>query len=332
MRQVDDGGRDEGGSLADLVDADRRIPLLESIPISAIIKVAVIALLFAGVNWRQFPILFGTWRHNPNWSHGFVIPLFSLYLLYARREDLLTATRRVFIWALPMVILSIVLIIISYYPIRTYWFCQLAMIALLFWLVWYLAGTKVIRVTWLPILFLIFALPIPSILYSRIAVPLQNFAAGFSAAILQIFGVLIDVTASQLMITSMDGNRHALTIAEACSGVRSLMAFMALGVAWAYLEIRPIWQRIVLVVSAVPIAILCNVFRVTITSSMYVIDKPELGQDFMHEFTGILMLIPAVGMFWALSKLLEALFVEVEDDQNGQRLEKPAGSAEDADA
>ncbi|MHC4295383.1 MAG: exosortase/archaeosortase family protein [Planctomycetota bacterium] len=181
------------------------------------------------------------------------------------------------------------------------------------WFVWYLAGSSVIRVTWLPILFLTFAMPIPPTLYSRIAVPLQNFAARFSAIILQIFGVVIDITASRMSITSMGGNQYGLTVAEACSGVRSLMAFLALGVAWAYLENRAIWQRAVLVASAVPVAILCNVIRVTITSSMYVFDKPELGQDFMHEFTGILMLAPALAMFWGLSKLLESIFVEVED-------------------
>jgi len=107
-------------------------------------------------------------------------------------------------------------------------------------------------------------------------------------------------------------------VAEACSGMRLLMAFFALGVATAYLEMRPIWQRIVLVTAALPIAVLCNVLRVTITCSMYYIDQPELGQGVLHNFAGMLMLIPAFGMLWVLGWLLNRLFVDVEEEEDDQ--------------
>jgi exosortase len=166
-------------------------------------------------------------------------------------------------------------------------------------------------------------------LYSQIALPLQNLAAKLSTVALRVMGSQIEVSASALTITSLAGQVHHLTVAEACSGVRSLMAFLALGVAWAYLEQRPIWQRVVLVLFAAPIAIFCNVIRVTTTCSMFVLDKPEMGQSFMHEVTGIVMLAPALAMFWGLSKLLEHLFVEVEveDEQDGQRPSAEGGQA-----
>ena len=175
-----------------------------------------------------------------------------------------------------------------------------------------------IRITWLPIMYLVFAMKIPEMLYTSISVPLQELAAICSVIFLKVFGVTIDVSASALTIISISGQKHGLTVAETCSGVRSLMAYLALGVAWAYLEQRPIWQRVLLVLLAGPIAILCNVIRVAITCSMYVIDKPELGRDFMHTFTGILMLGPAVLMFWGLSKLLQNLFVEVDEQESVQ--------------
>ena len=108
------------------------------------------------------------------------------------------------------------------------------------------------------------------------------------------------------------------------------MAFMALGVAWAYLEYRPVWQRVVLVASAVPIVLLCNVLRVATTCLMYVLDQPELGKDFMHEFVGLLMLIPAAGMLWVLSRLLKAFFVEETDEAeaDGPPAEATGGLAE----
>ncbi len=288
-------------------------------------KIAIIAALFAWMNWWQFEILWDKWD-DPNWSHGFIIPLFSLYLLYARREELFSAERRVCIWGLPLVILSILVILAGVVFIGTYWVCEMGMVMLLFGLVWYLAGPKVLRFTWLPILFLAFAMPIPTMAYNMIAYPLQNLAALCSTVLLRLCGVTINVTASNMVITSISGVEHPLTVAEACSGVRSLMAYLALGVAWSYLEDRPIWQRVILVGAAIPIAIFCNVIRVTITCTMFVIDKQELGEKFMHTFTGMLMLAPALLMFWGLGKLMSSLFVEVDEESDEESSDSPLTS------
>jgi len=315
--QVDREQQRKNSSLVEMVHPQQEISLRQQFGWTAGIKIAVIAALLGWFNWWQFPRMVWTWLIDPNWSHGFVIPLFSVYLLYARRDELLTAKRSVCVLGLPLMILSIAFIVVSFAFIHTPWLCELGMIALLFSVVLYLGGVEVIRITWLPIVFLFFAMPIPEMLYRRISVPLQELAAAASAWTLGALGVDIDVTASALTLTSIGGEKHSLTVAEACSGVRSLMAYLALGVAWAYLERRPIWQRVVLVISAAPIAILCNVIRVTITCGMYVLDRPELGRDFMHTFTGILMLGPAVLMFWAVGKLIQALFIEVDEDEEG---------------
>ena len=131
----------------------------------------------------------------------------------------------------------------------------------------------------------------------------------------QVLGIDISSTASALTLTSKGGLERNLTVAEACNGMRLLTAFLALGVATAYLDDKPIWQRVILVVAAVPIAIFCNVIRVSFTCWTYYIDKPEMGQDFMHFFAGIMMLIPAFGMLWGWAWLLRNLFVEDTDDR-----------------
>ncbi len=327
---MNSGEKSRPVSLADMVDSRPKLAFSESFPKETLIKIAVIAALVAWMNWWQLRFLVGVWEHNPNWSHGFIIPFFSIYLLYARRNELLSAKRRVCLWALPLVIISIAGIIVSFYPIRTYWFCHLGLVMLLFSLVLYLGGWQIIKVTWLPIAFLVFAMPLPTMLYERIALPLQELAAMVSANVLTLCGVEINVSASSLNITSLTGVKHPLVVAEACSGVRSLMAYLSLGVAWAYLENRPVWQRIILALSAGPIAILCNVLRVIITCTMFVIDKPQLGQKFMHEFTGMLMLVPAILMFWGLSVLLQCLFVEVDDEPEDS--DEPDSSTEGAQA
>ena len=279
-------------------------------------KVAVLGGLFAWLNWWQFRRLISVWRDDVNWSHGFMIPLFSLYLLYSRREELLAAPRRVCLLGLPIFIGGVLMSLLGFYPISNTWLSQLSMVITLFGLVLYLAGPGVMRYAWLPILYLALAMPIPTILYTRIATPLQNLAAVVSTNIMMMLNVQVEVSASNIKLLSHSGQEYSVTVAEACSGMRSLLAFVALGVAWAYLEARPLWQRVVLVLSAVPVAVLLNIVRVTITGWMYVIDRPELGQKFMHEFMGMMMLAPALAIFWGLSYCLRHLFVEVDEDDD----------------
>jgi exosortase len=194
----------------------------------------------------------------------------------------------------------------------------------LFGLVLYVAGPAVAKLSALPIFYLCLAMPIPRLWYTQLATPLQELAAQSSCLLLRLFGVVIRVTASRLEIVSQSGRTYDLTVVEACSGVRSLIAYVALGVAWAYLETRPVWQRVALVLAAVPIALLCNVLRVAVTCSMFVADRPELGRDFMHEFMGLAMLVPAVVLFWLLGRLLGALYVE-DDEEDDQPAPRGAG-------
>lgn len=302
--------------LAELVREEQTPTLGESLPAASWVKLAVLAGLFAWLNFWQFRIMVQVWTDDGDWSHGFLIPLFSLYLLYSRREELLAAPRRRCLLGLPLLLGGVALSLVGVYPIQNHWISHLGMIPALLGLVLYVAGPKVLRVAWVPIVFLIFAMPLPGSLYGRLALPLQNIAAAASQVILHFCGVEITGRQSQLTLISISGVPRPLMVAEACSGMRMLMAFLALGVATAYLDERPTWQRVTLVVMAVPIAVLSNVIRVVITSTMFVVDRPELGQDFMHRFTGMVMLIPALLMFLGLSALLSALFVEDDEDES----------------
>ncbi len=288
----------------------------EAFPPATLVKAGILAALFCWLNFWQFQLLQSKWLIDPNWSHGFLIPLFSLYLLYSRRAELFGARRRTCLWGLPLMVLGLLLALAGTSFFRNHWISHMGMIALLFGLVLYLAGPSVIRVVWLPIVFLAFAMPVPDYVYSKIALPLQNLAASSSRTVLSPF---LEITAKQssLILVSASGVERPLQVAEACAGMRLLVAFMALGVAMAYLEDRPMWQRLALVVMGVPIAIACNVFRVVITCLMNYWDRPELGKDFMHSFTGMLMLVPAMLMLGGLSWLLRRLFIEeeVEDSQ-----------------
>ncbi len=325
------------GSLAELVAESAAPTFRQSFPADSCARIVILAGVLAWMNFWQLRIMVRTWMDNGNWSHGFLIPLFSLYFLYSRRDELFLAGRRVCMWGLGLMILGILMILAGLYVYQTvwkgFWICHVGIIPTVMGLVLYLAGPRVLRVVWLPVVFLIFAMPLPDTTYGRIALPLQNLAAAASAAVLKLCGVDIIVKASELTLVSVSGIQRDLTVAEACSGVRMLVAFMALGVAMAYLDDKPIWQRVTLVLMGVPIAIACNVMRVIITSTAYVMDKPDFGKDFMHSFTGMLMLIPALLMLWGLGWVLQGLFVadgqdEEDQDEDGKGL--PDDAKEDS--
>jgi exosortase len=328
------------GSLAELVAESAAPTFLQSFPLETCARIAILAGVLVWVNFWQLRIMVRTWMDDGNWSHGFLIPLFSIYFLYSRRDELFSAGRRVCMWGLGLMLLGILVILGGVYLKQAYrsglfdWFCRVGIVPTVMGLVLYLAGPRVLRVVWLPIAFLVFAMPLPSDTYSKIALPLQNLAAAASAAVLKLCGVNIIVKASELTLVSVSGITRDLTVAEACSGVRMLVAFMALSVAMAYLDDKPIWQRVTLVLMGVPIAVASNVLRVIITSTAYVMDKPDFGKDFMHSFTGMLMLVPALLMLWGLGWLLQSLFVadgqdEQDQDESGKGLPDDAkeGSA-----
>ena len=306
-----------GGSLADAIAIDDRADSAHAVSLSTALKVFVLAGLVVAMNYRQFPAMVRVWLDDPNWSHGFIIPLFSLYLFYARRRDLLAAKRTANIWGLALLIVSGLGQVLTYW-INNPWSGQVTMLGVLLGLVLYLGGWQIFKLSWLPILFLVFAMPIPGSKYSQLALPLQNIAAKFSATIISAMGISIEVRQSTLFMETITGQMEKLSVEEACSGVRLLMAFVALSVAMAYLADRPLWQRVVMVLMGVPIAIFCNILRVTITCLCFYFDRGEFGRDFMHEFTGMIMLIPAFVLLWLMSLLLSSMYVDQDEDDEAE--------------
>lgn len=306
-------------SLVDMIGNDPQdIPASAGIPRYSWIKVVVIGLLLCAFYWSDLTKLVRGWLSDANWSHGFIIPLFSLYLLYNWRGKFFAAHRRVCLWGLMIVLLGLLVKVYGAVVFPNNWIQQLTIPVMIFGAVLYLCGPRMAAITFVPIFFLTLAMPFPDNLYQRISLPLQNFAAKMSAMILSGCGVVVKVTSSHLEIVSTSGQIQELTVAEACSGVRSLMAFVALGVAMAFVEERAFWQRMVIVLAGIPIAIFVNVLRVTATASMFYYDKPQLGKDFMHHAMGMVLLIPALLLLLLLSTLLNKMYIEEDEDEHDE--------------
>jgi len=145
---------------------------------------------------------------------------------------------------------------------------------------------------------------------------MRQWAAAGATAVLDLVPQL-EATTSGVIIDVIYKGHHlepGLDVAEACSGMRLLTAFFALGVAMAYLHYRPMWQRLVLLASTIPIAILCNIIRVIITGLIYVLINPEYAQGIYHDLLGIAMLPLAFGLYGILAWFMSNLFIESEQN------------------
>ncbi len=300
------------------------------------IKAAIVSLLIWWIFREEINSIVTRWVRDSSWSHGFLIPLFSLYFLNQKKDDLLAIEKTSPSWlvGLPALLFFLILYPLNIVQFKFGYGKPLIMIATLGATVLFLGGWKVIRYTWLPVCYLFFAVPLPARLYSQITIPMRKLASQVATMLLnlvpdlqaQAHGVVIDVVYKGQPL------EPALDVAEACSGMRLLMAFLALGVAMAYLHERPIWQRLVLLATTIPIAILCNVVRVTITGFIYILWDPKYAQGIYHDMLGMLMLPLAFCLYGGLAWLMTNLFVEEGEDQVEEDIivrKKPSSQTEE---
>jgi exosortase len=303
------------------------------------LKMAILAALFGFLFRGELKETVHLWLTDPSWSHGFLIPLFSLYFIHQRRREILgleyapdplaellhgRRPGRLLPGQTRPNYLGLLLLfgILAFYafnvvsPAGYAYGRPLSVIAALGAVVLFLGGWRLVRHTWLPIAFLVFAVPLPRRYYDGMTLPLRQIAASVATALLNlVHGV--DATASGVVIDIVyEGQRlgSGLNVEEACSGMRLLMAFVALGVAMAYLHYRPMWQRAVLLLSTMPIAVLCNIIRVTVTGFIYVLAEPKYTQGIYHDALGLAMLPLAFAFYGVLAMFMSSLFVEEERD------------------
>lgn len=188
------------------------------------------------------------------------------------------------------------------------------MVTSIFGIVLALCGWEVMRIAWFPCVFLVCMLPWPGLVYSKLAMPLQELSAQVGVITMQIFGVNVEKIGTTMLMHRTDGRGdRPLDVAEACAGLKSLMTFVSLGAAVAFLSDRPLWQRLIITFSAVPIAILCNALRVSGQGLLdYYVDE-SWSNGFAHQFAGLIMLLPGFLLLMGVVWVLDMMFVD--DDE-----------------
>jgi len=283
------------------------------------IRILIIGGLFWYLFHREIDDIVYRWVIDSSWSHGFLIPLFSLYFVNQHKEKILNLQTKPNYLGLLFLICSILFYIFNIVsPSGWAYFRALSMIAALGSVVLLLGGWSLLKYTWLPIAFLTFAVPLPGRIYRGITIPMRQWAATAAAGLLNLVDGM-EATARGVVIDVIYKGKElepSLDVAEACSGMRLLMAFLALGVAMAYLHYRPVWQRIVLLVSTIPIAITCNIVRVTATGFIYVLIHPKYTQGIYHDALGMAMLPLAFGLYGFLAWFMSSLFINEDEAVN----------------
>lgn len=219
-------------------------------------------------------------------------------------------------WGLGTLLAGLLLSAYGIWPGQNDFVWDVGMILTLFGVVLTMCGWAVMKIVWFPIAFLVCALPWPPLVYSAIALPLQKIAAVSSVAIMNVLGVEASHGGSKIFIAQFDpvtGRQladRALNVAEACAGLVSLMTFISIAAAIAFLSGRAMWQKLIITASAVPIAIVCNIIRVAGVGMLDKYGGREWSDGFAHQFAGMVLLLPAFFLIMLVCWIVDQLVIE----------------------
>ena len=259
---------------------------------ATVIAVAAVAASILACYFHVLGHLAYRWSHEEDYSHGFLVPVFSVWLLWSRRQMLATSnTSFQGRW------IGLALIAASAgirWAALNFGFALLEPVALVVCLAGVMGtigGWRMLHWSWPALLFLFFMIPLPGVIASRMSGPLQRIATVSSTYVLQTLGV--HAVASGNVIWLSQGQ---IGVVEACSGLRMLVMFAAVTVAAAFLLGGSRWERAVIVISSPAIAIASNVFRITATGLAQELISPDFAHKIFHDFAGWIMMPLAIAL------------------------------------
>jgi exosortase len=289
-------------------DPSQRTPLL--------ILGGLVVLLVAAY-WDMFALTSSAWNEGL-YSHGWIVPVFALALMWMRWEPFgpVPARERWIGLALLVLGLSMRLVAAEFgmNPVD-----RLSFLPAIFGVFMLVGGFHIIRWAGPALGFLIFMFPLPTKLEVLVLLRLQRLASICSTFVLQTMGIAAFRQGNLISVPGAD-----LNIADACSGLRMATIFGALAVAMVFLIERPWWDKLVILLSALPIALVVNIIRITLTGLLYMAVGPDnhFAQKLGHDWAGYFMMPLALGFLWLELQILERLTVPVETVQV-----KPVGAS-----
>lgn len=258
----------------------------------------LVTLLFSPVIWK----LIFVWSAKNDYSHGFFVIPISLYMVWQKRGKLSSIRSKPSLIGLPIFVVSLVIYLISFIA-KFHTLANFSIPFIILGLLLFLAGWELTKELIFPLFFLLFMFPIPSSYYIQLTNPLKLLMTKISAKIILLMGIPAYREGNILYLTSTQ-----LEVTEACSGIRSLYAFMMLACLFVMLSTR-LSIKITIIASVIPLAIAVNILRVTGTGILANLFGADVAQGFFHQFSGFVFF--AIGLTFLL---LEYLFLSSKTD------------------
>ena len=299
------------GNFDDFSEFDDERPLNESEAMTTWIVFAclVLAILLAYLNMLRYTATF--WSKDM-YSHGYIIPFFAAYLFWIRKRPLRDAAPLDRWIGVGIVAASLGLrVFAAFYDYNN--FERGSFIGALLGVCLIAGGRSMFKWACLPIAFFAFMFPLPSMIENTLLMKLQSYASIFSTWTLQILGVS---AAREGNTINLDMLAESLEVAEACSGLRMLTIFGAMSVALVMIIDRPWWDKLIILLSAVPIALASNVIRIVATALLYMAfgqDTPWLSK-IIHDWAGFAMMPIGLGLLWIELAILSRLTIPIDAD------------------
>ncbi len=254
----------------------------------------LVLLLYASV----LKHLVAQWWSDPDYGHGFFVPLFSGYVLWRLRGRWMKSDMKPGNFGLLVILGAIGLLFVGSLGAELFT-SRFSLLVLLAGMILFLAGWNLLRAVSFPLAFLIFMIPLPAIIYNQVTFPLQLIASRLATFCLESVRVPVLRDGNVLIFSN-----YSLEVVEACSGIRSLMTLISLAVIYGYFVEPRRWVRYLLIILIVPIAIVSNAIRIMGAGMMAHRFGPSAAEGFLHGFSGWVIFLAAlvllVASHWVL--------------------------------
>jgi exosortase len=258
---------------------------------------ALLIICYAPVLYR----LGVQWKNDEDMGHGFFVPIIAGYIVWQRRSELASLKAEPNYWGLVLIVWGALQLMLGTLGAELF-LSRTAFLISLVGVIWFLGGTKILRALSFPLFLLIFMIPIPAIVYARITLPLQIFASRVAENVLALVNIPVLRDGNVLELAS-----QKLSVAEACSGIRSLLSLSFLSLIYAYFFDSKVWMRWVLLVGTIPIAIAANASRVALTGMLSEV-RTDLAEGAFHMFEGWVLFLVALALLVGFHKLVNAIY------------------------
>jgi exosortase len=257
--------------------------------------------------WAYWPALLELtrrWAQDPQYSHGWLVPVFAAVLLWFRRNRLPENGLKPTWWGLPLLAGGILLRFAgSWFYFE--WFDPISLVPCLAGACLMVGGKSIWKWAWPSIAFLAFMIPLPFRLANALSDPLQHLATLTSTFALQTLGLPALAEGNTIQMDDVQIN-----IVEACSGLSMMIVFFALSTGVALVVRRPLWEKGLILLSAIPIALVANVLRITVTGILFRLVSNEAADAFFHDAAGWLMMPLALALLWVQLRVMGRLLID----------------------